>query len=347
MVSNFLFKIISKTLSLFIILFLILIILVVFLGGQLLQNYPKGVWDGKIFSECMVTKMFEIYFCPNATENNLTKSNDISAVNITTKNNLNYKHQIQYIPFVKISNFLKKSVLISEDSGFYQHKGFDFNEIKKSYETNVIVGTYKRGGSTITQQLAKNLFLSKEKTMQRKASEAFYTVQLEKFLTKDQILERYLNVVQFGNDLFGVQAASKYYFDKTASDLSLNESVFLAVLLPNPIKYAQSFHKQKLSAFIYSRMKDVLFKLNSYQRISETEYTQALAQLPTFFKNGIDSSALENLEKDNEENGINTDINTANDTGKNTDKNTDKSKDNEDGLKNLNELESEPRNDFE
>ena len=245
----------------FVISFLLVLVIIIFIGGQVVSEMPVRIFDGTSLHSCMITKMYQVRLCPGTSD---------------------------YVPLKQISNGIKKAVLVSEDSAFYQHHGFDFAEIKKSYETNMIVGEYKRGGSTLTQQLAKNLFLSKEKTFQRKIVEAFYTVQLEKYLTKDEILERYLNVVQFGKDIFGVKAAAEYYFKKSPQVLTLNEGIFLAILLPNPVKYAQSFHKQKLSIFAGNRMKDVLLKLKTFNRITEEEYNMSFAELPTFFSNGME-----------------------------------------------------------
>lgn len=273
-ISRFFKIIFLRTLLWFALSFLILSILVIFIGGQILSDMPVRIFDGASIRSCMITKMYQVNLCPGSAA---------------------------YVPLKLISNGIKKAVLVSEDSAFYQHRGFDFAEIKKSYETNMLVGEYKRGGSTLTQQLAKNLFLSKEKTFQRKFVEAFYTVQLEKYLTKDEILERYLNVVQFGKDIFGIKAAAEYYFKKSPQELSLNEGIFIAILLPNPVKYAQSFHKQKLSIFAGNRMKDVLLKLKTFHRITEEEYNISFAELPTFFSNGMEVAPTSNSDSESQD----------------------------------------------
>lgn len=269
------FKIIFwRTLLWFVISFLLVLVIIIFIGGQIVSEMPARIFDGASIRTCMITKMYQVNLCPGSAT---------------------------YVPLKLISNGIKKAVLVSEDSAFYQHRGFDFAEIKKSYETNMLVGEYKRGGSTLTQQLAKNLFLSKEKTFQRKFVEAFYTVQLEKYLTKDEILERYLNVVQFGKDIFGIKAAAEYYFKKSPQELSLNEGIFIAILLPNPVKYAQSFHKQKLSIFAGNRMKDVLLKLKTFHRITEEEYNISFAELPTFFSNGMEVAPTSNSDSESQD----------------------------------------------
>ncbi len=176
----------------------------------------------------------------------------------------------------------KKSAVLTEDSSFWDHQGFDLQEMQNSLKTNLAKGKFARGGSTITQQLAKNLFLSKDKTLLRKFLEAILTVRLEKALTKKQILERYLNVVQFGKDIFGIKAASEFYFHKSPFDLDLVESTFLTFLLPSPEVYSKSFYKKKLTPFASKRLNTIIDHLYQYKRISETEYLSAKAELESF-----------------------------------------------------------------
>lgn len=190
--------------------------------------------------------------------------------------------EARYVKLGQISKHLRNAILISEDAGFYGHDGFDMNEIMESFARNWKEGAYKRGGSTISQQLVKNVFLNPEKTIERKVKEAILTRRLEASFTKDEIFEKYLNVVQFGKSLFGVAAASQYYFQKTASDLTPLESAFVALLLPNPVKYSASFHNRRLTKFARGRIIDILAKLRSVDRISEGEYLEAKAQLDQF-----------------------------------------------------------------
>lgn len=139
--------------------------------------------------------------------------------------------------FSKISPYLVKAVLIAEDDKFWAHEGFDYEAIEKALERDLQAKKFKFGGSTITQQLARNLYLSPEKSLIRKISEAVITWRLEKVLPKKRILELYLNVVEWGEGIFGAEAASRYYYGKPSSELTPEEAARLASVLPNPRKY--------------------------------------------------------------------------------------------------------------
>jgi len=140
------------------------------------------------------------------------------------------------VPLARISENLRKTVLVGEDDKFYQHHGFDMDAIRVALEEDKATGKMKRGASTITQQLAKNLYLSPKKTISRKVEEAIYTVALEHFLTKDRILELYLNVIEWGRGIYGAEAASQTYYGVRAADLTLDQAASLAAVLPKPLR---------------------------------------------------------------------------------------------------------------
>lgn len=188
-----------------------------------------------------------------------------------------------YATLDQIAPYVKDAILISEDVGFYNHNGFDFDELIESFKTNIQKKKYARGGSTITQQLAKNVFLTEDKSITRKIREAMITIELEKDFTKDFILEKYLNVVQFGKDIYGVKKASEYYFGKSPAHLTILEGAYLAFLLPNPEKYSANFIKKRLTPFTRERLNDILYKLKYYSKISEDEYNEAKDELASFF----------------------------------------------------------------
>ncbi len=142
-----------------------------------------------------------------------------------------------WTPLSKISPYLVKAVLIAEDDKFWKHEGFDYDAIQKAIEKDIKAKRFKFGGSTITQQLARNLYLSPEKSVVRKMSEAIVTWRMEKTLSKKRILELYLNVVEWGEGIFGAEAASRHYYGKPSSELSPEEAARLASVLPNPRKY--------------------------------------------------------------------------------------------------------------
>jgi len=142
-----------------------------------------------------------------------------------------------WVPLSRISPSLRHAVVAAEDSSFFTHEGFDWEGIKKAAQYNLEAGEFKRGGSTITQQLAKNLYLSSERSLLRKAREALITRSLEQHLTKERILELYLNVVEWGQGIYGAEAAARHHFKKSAHDLTADEAAWLAAILPSPRRY--------------------------------------------------------------------------------------------------------------
>jgi monofunctional glycosyltransferase len=149
----------------------------------------------------------------------------------------NLKIKQQWVPLARISPYLIKAVMIAEDDKFYQHEGFDFEAIQKAVEKDLTAGKFKVGGSTISQQLAKNLFLSPSKNPARKLKEAILTWRLERTLPKKRIMELYLNVVEWGEGIFGIETAARNYYGKPASALGPEEAARLVAVLPNPRKY--------------------------------------------------------------------------------------------------------------
>ena len=145
--------------------------------------------------------------------------------------------QHRWVPYKKISNHLKRAMIASEDAKFVDHEGFDWEGIQKAYEKNLKKGKIVAGGSTISQQLAKNLFLSTKRTPWRKGEEAVITVMLENLMSKERILEIYLNVIEWGNGVFGAEAAARHYYHTSAAQLSAEQAAKLAAMVPNPRYY--------------------------------------------------------------------------------------------------------------
>jgi len=144
----------------------------------------------------------------------------------------------RWVPLSAVSPLLIKAVLIGEDDKFYQHEGFDYEALEQAFEKNLKQGRFAAGASTISQQLTKNLFLSPEKSLTRKAKEAILTWRMENTLSKRRILELYVNVAEWGDGIFGIEAASRHYFHKSASQLTSMEAARLASVLPNPIRFS-------------------------------------------------------------------------------------------------------------
>lgn len=143
----------------------------------------------------------------------------------------------QWVPYARISGNLKRAIVAAEDARFADHEGFDWEAMQKAWEKNQKRGKVVAGGSTISQQLAKNLFLSGSRTPWRKAQEAMITVMMEGVMDKRRILEIYLNVIEWGDGVFGAEAAARHYFGTGAASLSPAQAARLAAMVPNPRFY--------------------------------------------------------------------------------------------------------------
>ncbi len=163
----------------------------------------------------------------------------------------------QWVPYEKVSVNLKRAVIAAEDDKFVDHEGFDWEGIQKAIEKNQKKGKVVAGGSTISQQLAKNLLLSPSKSFLRKGEEAIITMWLELLWDKRRILEVYLNVVEWGDGLFGAEAAAKHYFGVSAAQLSAAQAARLAVMLPAPRRY----ERNPYSAYINGRTQLIIGRM--------------------------------------------------------------------------------------
>jgi hypothetical protein len=171
-----------------------------------------------------------------------------------------------------------RTLLLSEDAGFYGHRGIDLRELPAALITNWSRGGAARGASTITQQLAKNLFLSRDKQLGRKLQELAITFLLESALGKNRILEIYLNIIEWGPDLRGLRPAARHYFGREPQALTPAEMAFLVAIIPGPIKYQRSFAHGTPGPGLRSLIDALLAKLRSVHAIDEEEYLQALGE---------------------------------------------------------------------
>jgi monofunctional glycosyltransferase len=170
-----------------------------------------------------------------------------------------------------ISPHLRNAVLIAEDSAFFQHPGYDVEQIKESVKKNWRERRFARGASTITEQLAKNLYLSTSKNPLRKLREFFIAQEMERELTKQRIFEIYLNVIEWGDQIYGIEAAAQRYFGKSASELLPEEAAILAAMIPNPRRYTPATNRK----FLERRKADILSRLAKYSYLEKTEYEAA------------------------------------------------------------------------
>jgi monofunctional biosynthetic peptidoglycan transglycosylase len=175
------------------------------------------------------------------------------------KKNPNAKLKHQWVPYERISNNLKRAVIASEDSNFSEHEGVDWDALMRAYEKNTKKKKVVSGGSTITQQLAKNLFLSGSRSYIRKGQELVITYMLEFLMDKERIFEIYLNVVELGTGVFGAEAAARHYYRVPASALSAGQAAKLAVMLPRPRVYG----KNPDSAYLTRRTEIILRRMGS------------------------------------------------------------------------------------
>ncbi|MGB9715639.1 MAG: monofunctional biosynthetic peptidoglycan transglycosylase [Thermodesulfovibrionales bacterium] len=192
-----------------------------------------------------------------------------------------YRIKQIWIPLNRISPYLIKAVLIGEDDKFWRHEGFDYEALKKAIEKDIKAKKFKFGGSTISQQLAKNLYLSPSKNPIRKLREAIITWRLEKVLSKKRILELYLNIAEWGDGIFGIESAARHYYGKSASELNPVESARLAAILPNPIRFnplGESRFVTKRADLIYSIMVRRGIVVPEYEEVVEKDLDSSLVE---------------------------------------------------------------------
>jgi monofunctional glycosyltransferase len=167
----------------------------------------------------------------------------------------------EWVPYERISEHLKRAVVAAEDARFLDHDGFDWEMIQKALERNERQGRLVAGASTISQQLAKNLFLSAERSWLRKGQEAIITWMLESTLSKRRILELYLNVAEWGDGVFGAQAAARYHFGVPASALTPEQAAWLAVVLPSPRRYQRG----RMTPYLAGRISTIFARMGAVQ----------------------------------------------------------------------------------
>lgn len=185
-----------------------------------------------------------------------------------------------------ISPFVVAAVLTTEDGAFYKHRGFNHGAIRNSIAANLKARRFVRGASTITMQLAKNLFLSREKTLSRKIEEVILTDYLEQVFSKDEMMELYLNIVEFGPDVYGVTQAADYYFGRRPADLDVTESFFLAMLLPSPLRYGKLHDKEEVPESWMRHLQALLRIAAKNGKIADGELETGLGERVFFWHPG-------------------------------------------------------------
>ncbi len=181
------------------------------------------------------------------------------------------------------------AVVVSEDWAFFSHEGFDANQLKEAIKEDIADRKFSRGASTITMQVVKNVFLSHEKTLYRKAKEFVLAIRLDRNVSKRKVLEVYFNIAEWGQGIYGIGAASRHYFGKHPSELTPREGAFLAMLLPSPKRYSQSFRSRQLTPYASKTIRSILGKMARAQYITEDDRDLALSSRMSFEAPALES----------------------------------------------------------
>ena len=187
-----------------------------------------------------------------------------------------------WTPLVRVSRYVIEALTTTEDGRFFFHDGFSPTQIRRSIIANLERGYFYRGASTITQQLVKNLFLTRRKTIARKLQEAFITWQMERRLKKEQILELYLNIIEWGPALYGIRAAADHYFGKKPDELTLLDTAFLVSIIPNPRRFYSEFEGGTVTPRWQSRLRRIVEAMAARGKVSEAEARAAAPYRPYF-----------------------------------------------------------------
>lgn len=200
------------------------------------------------------------------------------SMDISDLDDLRASRKGDWVSSGQVSHVAKWAILVSEDWAFYDHKGIDYVQLQKVIEESYKEGALVRGASTISQQVVKNVYLTHDRSLWRKFKEFLMTIKLEKEVSKEKILETYLNIAELGKDIYGLKKASSVYFSKLPSELTAREGAFLAMLLPSPVKYSISFRNQELTEFAHQQVSNILFKLKQAKIITDEERIMAMQE---------------------------------------------------------------------
>ena len=187
-----------------------------------------------------------------------------------------YREARAWVPYAQVSPHLRRAVLVAEDDAFFSHDGLDWNEIRESARHDLRTGRLARGGSTITQQLAKNLWLGTARTPMRKLEEMFLAVRLERALTKKRIFELYLNVIEWGDGVYGCEAAARRWFGTSAAALDARQSVRLAAVIINPRRFSPIEPPRRIER----RIRTIASRLKRRGELSEADWRIVLGLPP-------------------------------------------------------------------
>lgn len=183
-----------------------------------------------------------------------------------------------WAPMNQIANSMLMAVIASEDASFFSHEGIDYHELKEAMKKDLQEKRWARGASTITQQVIKNVYLTPEKTLTRKIKELIWARELDRVLSKHEILCFYVNMVELGPGIYGVRQAARHYFGVTPAELTARQSAYLAMMLPSPIKYYVYFRQKKLTVWATKRINQILRVMNRMGFIEDAVYETAIRE---------------------------------------------------------------------
>ncbi len=198
-----------------------------------------------------------------------------------------------WVSISQLSNHVLMAVIASEDTSFFSHKGVDYHELKEAIKKDWEEKKWARGGSTLTQQVVKNVYLGRQKTLWRKFKEFFWAGEMEKVLSKSEILNFYVNMAEWAPGLYGIRDASEHYFHIHPSQITAKQAAFLAMLLPSPIKYHSYYQKKQLSPWATKRVGQILRVMNRMGFLDDVAYQEALAEKLWGVAGGMNSQVAE------------------------------------------------------
>jgi monofunctional biosynthetic peptidoglycan transglycosylase len=222
------------------------------------RRWVKWIFLGPLLAVLLLQLFFFVQVCWFSQFNPSMTSMMSLQLDALRETNPKARLEQQWVPYNRINNNLKRAVVASEDANFAEHDGVDWEALEKAYERNNRKHKVVGGGSTITQQLAKNLFLSGSRNYLRKGQELVIAYMLESVMSKERILEVYLNVVEFGRGVFGAEAAARHYFHTSAANLTPAQAARLAVMLPNP----RFYDRHRETSYLARRTSAIMRRMN-------------------------------------------------------------------------------------
>ena len=248
-----------------------------------MSKSTKWVLAGSFGAFCLISALIglgvtSVFYRPDFSQMNKKVQLNIKLADRTKTTKWFGPETADWVPMSSISDYAIAAVISSEDTSFYSHQGVDYHELKEAIKKDLKEKKWARGASTLTQQVVKNVYLTQEKTVTRKFREILWAGELEKSLSKSQILCFYLNMAEWAPGIYGIKGAARHYFQKPAAELTAKESAFLAMLLPSPWRYHIYYVTKEITPWAQKRIERILTVMNKMGYLDENEYQGALAE---------------------------------------------------------------------